>query len=495
MAENRSYSTFGATLLTVTMRWTDRAIGISSTLILARLLMPEDFGIIAMASLAIAFADVVLAFSVHVALIQNQQATQAHYDTAWTLRLLQTIASMLVLILIAPLAADYFEEARLQLVLQLLSLTLLLAGLENIGIIDFQKHMQFGAEFRFRFLRRIITFAITVTVAVWLRSYWALVIGTLAGKAIGVVLSYWVHPMRPRISFEKFREIFHVSKWMMVNRIGVYFQKNLHKILIGRWSPTGTMGAYTLADEISSMPTGELLAPINRALFPSFAKVKDDPARLKEIFLLAQGVQTLIAVPAAAGLAVIAQEAVPILLGDNWDATIPFIQVLALVNIAQALTTSGVWVLIVIGRVRTSALFGWVQVALFAVLALTVFYESEAINIAWLRLLVGGTGLWLLLWLLVRGFPLLRAREVVANSFRPLLAAAVMALCVTYMATQLAVSIILALVLKVAVGAIVYTASIAALWRLAGRPPGAESYVLGKASSLIAAWRRNRKFR
>jgi lipopolysaccharide exporter len=372
---------------------------------------------------------------------------------------------------------------------------LLFAGLENIGIIDFQKHMQFGAELRFRFLRRIITFAITVTAAVWLRSYWALVIGTLAGRAIGVVLSYWVHPMRPRISFEKFREIFHVSKWMMINRIGVYFQKNLHKILIGRWSPTGTMGAYTLADEISSMPTGELLAPVNRALFPSFAKVKDDPARLKEIFLLAQGVQTLIAVPAAAGLAVIAQEAVPILLGDNWDATIPFIQVLALVNIAQALTTSGRWVLIVIGRVRTSALFGWVQVALFAVLALTVFYESEAINIAWLRLLVGGTGLWLLLWLLVRGFPLLRAREVVANSIRPLLAAAIMALCVTYMATQLAVSIILALVLKVAVGAIVYTASIVALWRLAGRPPGAESYVLGKASSLVAAWRRNRTIR
>jgi O-antigen/teichoic acid export membrane protein len=255
------------------------------------------------------------------------------------------------------------------------------------------------------------------------------------------------------------------------------------------------MGAYTLADEISSMPTGELLAPINRALFPSFAKVKDDPARLKEIFLLAQGVQTLIAVPAAAGLAVIAQEAVPILLGDNWDATIPFIQVLALVNIAQALTTSGVYVLIVIGQVRTSALFGWVKVALFAVLALTVFYESEAINIAWLRLLVGGTGLWLLLWLLVRGFPLLRAREVVANTIRPLLAAAVMALCVTYLATQLAVSIILALVLKVAVGAIVYTASIAALWRLAGRPPGAESYVLGKASSLIAAWRLNRTIR
>ena len=129
MPENRSYSIFGATLLTVAMRWTDRAIGLVSTLILARLLVPEDFGIIAMASLAIAFADVVLAFSVHVALIQNQQATQAHYDTAWTLRLLQTSVSMLVLILIAPLAADYFEDARLQLVLQLLSLTLLLAGL------------------------------------------------------------------------------------------------------------------------------------------------------------------------------------------------------------------------------------------------------------------------------------------------------------------------------------------------------------------------------
>lgn len=490
MRENRSYSTFGATLLAVAMRWIDRAIGVASTLVLARLLVPEDFGIIAMASLAIALADAVLAFSVHVALIQNQKATQAHYDTAWTLRLLQTSASMLVLILIAPLAADYFEEARLQLVLQLLSLSLLLAGLENIGIIDFQKHMQFGAELRFRFLRRIISFSITVTAALWLRSYWALVIGTLAGQSIGVVLSYWLHPMRPRISFEKFREIFQVSQWMMVNSIGVYFQKNLHKILVGRWSSTGTMGAYTLADEISAMPTGELLAPINRALFPSFAKVKDNPARLKELFLLAQGVQTLIAVPAAAGLAVVAQEAVPILLGDKWNAAIPFVQILALVNISQALSTSGRWVLVVIGQVRTSALYGWAQVALFTVLALTAFSGSEAINIAWLRLFVGATGLWLLLWLLVRGFPLLRAREVIANSVRPLLAAAIMALSLTYMGTVLAVSIGFTLVLKVLAGAIVYTASIAAFWWLAGRPPGAESYVVKKASDLIGAWRR-----
>ncbi len=488
-SKNRTYSTFGATLLTVSMSWTDRALGIVSILILARLLMPEDYGIVAMATLAVGLADVLLGFSVHVALIQNQNATQEHYDSAWTLRLLQTVVSMLILLLLAPVVADYFNDARVESVMRWLSLSVLLAGFENIGVVNFQKHMQFGAEFRFRFLRRIIGFTATLIAALILRDYWALVIGTLTGTVSGVVLSYIFHPMRPRIGFKKFGEIFHVSQWMLVNRIGTYFQRKLHRILVGQWSSTATMGAYTLADEISSLPAGELLAPINRALFPSFAKTKDDMTKLKKLFLLAQGVQTMVAVPIASGLALVATEAVPVLLGDKWDAAIAFIQVLALVNIVQALTTSGRWVLIVVGRVRASALFGWAQVVLFALIALTFLYGESAISLAILRLTVAGVGLWILLWMLVAWIPTLRPTEVIANSIRPLLAASAMALALTYLSPLLTWPEAAILICKIAVGGFVYITTIGLLWWLAGRPRGAESYALEKAAEIAGKLR------
>jgi lipopolysaccharide exporter len=475
------------TAVVVAMRWTDRLIGLVSTLILARLLTPEDFGIIAMASLAVALADVLLDFGVNVALIQNRDATQAHYDTAWTLRLLQTSAATMILVLSAPLAAAYFQDARVQTVLQVLPFSLMLAGFENIGIVTFQKHMRFGAEFRFLFLRRMAGFLTTILLAWLLRSYWALVIGTLVGRTVGVGLSYWLHPMRPRFSFEKFREIFSVSQWMLVRSIGIYLHQNLHKILVGRWTQATTMGAYSLADQISGMPSGELLAPLNRVLFPAFAAAKDDLPQLRRIFLLAQSVQTLVAIPAAAGLALIAYDIVLLLLGEKWLIAVPFIEILALVNIVQALTTSGGYVLIVLGKIRITAISIWINVLVFGGLAYTVIPGNEALEIAWLRLIIVTAGVWLSCWLLIKTIPGLRFRDFVRSSIRPLLGAAAMAAVLSDRFNYFELPLAALVALKIGLGAVTYVATVLSLWWLAGHPPGAEAYFLKKCRG---AWGR-----
>lgn len=482
----RSQTILQGTALTVAMRWTDRLIGVISTLILARLLVPEDFGIIAMASLAIGLADVMLDLGVNVALIQNRHATQAHFNTAWTLRLAQTSLATLLVLAAAPFAAEYFKNERIEPVLQVLAFSLLISGFENIGIVALQKEMQFGAEFRFMFLRRIAGFLVTVCAAWIMQSYWALVIGTLAGRTVGVILSYAMHPMRPRLSLDRFRDIFSVSQWMLARSIGAYLQGNLHRLLVGRWSPAATMGAYTLADEIAAMPSGELLSPLNRVLFPAFAAAKEDPSELKRLFLLAQGLQTLIAIPAAVGLALVADEAVRLLLGEKWLLAVPFLQVLALMNIAQALTTSSGYVLIVLGRVKSSVISMWLMIMLFATLALTVFAGAEALTIAWLRLGVGACGgIWISFWLLVRALPGLRYRDLFNTSVRPLLGAAVMALVLVFASPHLQMPLALVFGTKILLGAASYIGVIFVLWRLAGRLEGAETYLLKALRTLL----------
>jgi len=467
----------------VAMRWTDRLIGIISTLILARLLTPADFGVIAMASIAIALADVLLDLGVNVALIQNSHATHAHYNTAWTLRLLQTSTATLILVLSAPLAAAYFQDARVEKVLQVLPFSLMIAGFENIGIVTYQKHMQFGAEFRFLFLRRMAGFITTILLAWLLQSYWAMVFGALAGRTVGVGLSYWLHPMRPRLSLEKFQEIFSISQWMLLRSIGNYLHQNLHKILVGRWTQATTMGAYSLADDISGMPSGELLAPLNRVLFPAFAAAKQDLLELKRLFLLAQSVQTLVAIPAAAGLALVAHEVVLLLLGEKWMLAVPFIQILALVNIVQSLTTSGGYVLIVLGKIGISVIGIWIRVVVFCILALTVISGNDALEIAWLRLFVVAIGVWLSFWLLVRTLPGLRFREIVRSSIRPLLGAAAMAAVLSSGMSDFDLPLGALVALKISLGAVTYAATVLGLWWMAGRPSGAESYLLQKCST------------
>jgi len=479
MAQNRVYSTVGSSLLTVSMRWTDRAIGITSTLILARLLAPADFGIVAMGSLVTGLADTLFNFSVNVALIRDPDVTQEHYDSAWTIGLLQAVASALVLVIAAPLAADYFADARVTAVVRALAISVLLIGLQNVGMVQFQKNMQFGAEFRLLFLKRVVGFAAVVIAAATLRTYWALVIGTLVASATGTLLTYAMHPMRPRLSFKRFHEIFGVSQWMLVANIGEYLRVTLHKMLVGRWSSPSIMGAYSLADEISSLPSGELLAPIGRALFPAFASVKHDLSALKEKFLLAQGIQTAIAVPAAVGLAVVAGHAVPVLLGEKWESAVPFVQILALANIVQALCASPNYALIVVGAFKATVLFVWTQVLFFAALAVTLFIGSDAVTIASLRLGVAVVALWVLFWLVMRSIPALRVADLLVSTWRPLVSAAAMAAVVLWLSAHIDLRPTAALLVEVLVGAAVYAVGVIALWALAGRPRGAESYVFG----------------
>jgi lipopolysaccharide exporter len=477
------------TVLTVAMRWTDRLIGLISTLILARLLAPDDIGVIAMATLVIALADVLFDLGVNVALIRNRDATQAHFDTAWTLRLIQTALSTLLLILAAPAVADYFNDARVEAVLQILAFTLLLSGLENIGVIVFHKAMQFGAEFRFLFLRRIGGFIVTIGAAWMLQSYWALVIGTLATRLIGVMLSYWMHPMRPRLGLAAFYDIFLVSQWMLVRGVGEFLHNNLHRILVGRWTSTSTMGAYTLANEISTMPSTELLAPMNRALFPALAEASANPVELKRLLLLAQGLQALIAIPAAVGLALVADEAVLVLLGAKWREAIPLLQLLALIGIAQSLTATGGYILLVLGRLAEATFIIWSQVILFAVLALLTLPGGNAIEIAMLRLIVALMGIGVAVWLLLRAFPIVTLADLVEVTQRPLVGVLLMTASIVAIDILVDSPPAILLALKILTGLAVYPTVILIAWYGSRCPLGAEAWmrekVLGRFKSLL----------
>ncbi len=470
--------------LTVAMRWSDRLIGIASTLILARLLVPDDFGVIAMASLVIGLIDVLFDMGVHIALIQNRDATPAHYHTAWTLRLLQAISSMLIIIALAPLASDYFNESRLTVVLQVLSIGLVLAALENMGVISFQKEMRFGLDFRFIFSKRLAGFVVTIVAAFLLKSYWALVIGALSGRVVGIVLSYSLHPMRPRFTLEKFRDIFAVSQWMLLKVVANYLNANLHQFFVGDRSSATTMGGYSLANQISAMPGTELLTPINRVLFPAFVQAKHDMSELKRVFLLAQGVQTLVAIPFSVGLALLAREAVFILLGAPWLFIVPFVQVLALANIAQAISTSGDYVLFTLGEFGRQTMLTVFTLLTFIAGALLLIPNGDAQQIATLRLACILVGLVCSVWLLLRSFKIVRLADIAGAVYRPIVASALMALAIHAIDTVVTTNIWLSMALKVTVGGLVYLVCVVALWHAGGRRAGSEQYILDKLRGL-----------
>lgn len=470
-------------MITIAMRWTDRLVGFLSTLILARLLVPDDFGVIAMASVVVGLIDVFLDLGVSIALIRNKEATSDHYNTAWTLRLIQSSAGAIVVFFSSELAVAYFREPRIGPVLQVMSIGLVLVGLENIGVITFQKEMRFGMDFRLAFIKRISAFIVTIIVALTMRSYWALVVGALVGRSLGVLMSYQMHPMRPRLSLVKMREIFSISQWMLLNSIGNYINHNLHNIMVGRSASASIMGGYTLACEISAMPTTEVLAPLNRVLFPALVQAKHDLLELKRVFLLAQSVQSLVGIPAGIGLALVANEAVLILLGEKWFFVVPYVQILALANVVESITTSSGYLMITLNNIRRAVLINWTKVILFVTMVIFFLPATQVvISIAWIRVIAMCSGLFLSFWMLSRVLSNINLLDIARSILRPVLATVVMSLVLFLIDKFIYLSLFYALMIKIVVGLICYSTTILFLWWFAKKPDGAESYLLEKFS-------------
>lgn len=477
------------------MRWIDRLIGLISTLILARLLVPEDFGIVAMASIVVGLVDTLLDLGVGSALIQNRNAGRDDFDTAWTLRLAQGALAAIALWLAAPLAAGMFHDPRLVDVIRAMALTVILGGFENIGIVAFQKNMEFGRDFRFFFCRRLSGFVVTIALAFSLHSYWAMVVGALVGRTAGVLLSYILHDYRPRFSVAKLGAMWSFSQWILVRNLGAYGLLQLDKFLIGRRTDAATMGAYSLADEISSMPTTELLAPLGRVLFPLFVRVADDVALLRQAFCKAIGLQTLFALPAGVGLALVARDAVPLLLGDQWLLAIPLVQTLALISVFTALSHASSYVLLALGKVWFQAVLAWGQLGLLACLALLFFPDVGAQGIASIRLATAALGFCMFIALVLYYVHSIRLLDIVANIWRPICSTGIMALALFFLPRLVQLGHWPQFLLLVVGGATVYVVFTLFLWRISGCGDGAESYLLDllKIKDRLMRWMRATK--
>ena len=482
MFGKKSRSIAGGAVIMIMMRWVDRLIGIVSTLILARLLVPDDFGIVAMASLVVGFIDIIFDLGVNVAVIQRKNPDQAFYNTAWTLRILQSACVASLLVILAPFAADYYNDARVTNAIRLMALSVFVVSFENIGIVTFQKELDFVADAKFTLSKRLVGFFVTIVMTLILDSYWGMIIGALCGRSFSTVLSYVVHPMRPSLSLFHFKDIFSISQWVLVKNISQYLDRSLHIILVGGTSKTHITGGYTLASEISDVPGTDLLAPINRVLFPAFAQVKDDRTQLTKLLLMAQSIQVMITFPACIGFVLTAREIVPVALGEKWLFIVPFIQVLALSNIIQSISSSANYVLTVIGQIRVLAISSWVQIIVFGIGVAIFQSQLDAELIAKIRFAAIALTFSLSYYILTRFIPTLSILQMLRGIIRPALGCAAMIAALLAIDNAIVLPAALMLALKVAVGGVSYSAVVLMLWHVSGRPEGAERYLIDKIS-------------
>jgi len=185
------------------LRQADRLIGLISITILARLLLPEDFGLVVYATTFMAILEIFFQFGFETVLIRDQDAGRDSYDTAWTLEVIKGILLAGLMAAGAHQISLFFDEPALQVVVFYLATIPFMNGLKNIGIVDFQKKMEFDKEFIYRFSVRVVSAIVTVILAFRLRSHWALVYGMILSSALSLVLSYVMSGYRPTFCLTK----------------------------------------------------------------------------------------------------------------------------------------------------------------------------------------------------------------------------------------------------------------------------------------------------
>jgi len=466
------------------VRWAMRLIGLVSTIILARLLAPEDFGLIAMVMLTYGLLETISYAGVDLALMRPGITTRDYYDTAWTVQILQGTFTCLCLMAAAPLVAAYFNEPRALAVMLLIAPRAVIESFGNIGVVAFRKDLDFAKEFRFTLYNKLLNFVVVVGAALWLQNYWALVIGGLVAAVAGVALSYLMHPYRPRLALSRVREIWSFSQWLMISRIGSFLNRKCDEFVVGGFAGTAAMGTYHVANELATLPTSEVVMPIRRAMFPTLAKLGDQKKEFAAAVLSSFSAVAAICLFLSACLLVTAPEVVALVLGPKWTEAVPLMKWMAVFGGFTALVLVLEMPLWVAGRTDVSAGQTWFELALILPATLLAVQDFGAEGAAAARAGVAVLMVPIMMALTARwgSVPFLGLLGAV---WRPLVAAVVMVLVVLALPLPPAWPAIVLLAVKGASCALFYLSTLLLLWLVAGRPSGLETTAWGLARGLL----------
>jgi PST family polysaccharide transporter len=460
--------------------WLGRLLGLVNTLVIARLLAPDDFGVFA---IGLVFMQILLGFTdvgLSQAVVRFRDASRADMDTLFTLSLLRGGLCAAVMIVAAPYAVAIYDDARLLGVFAGLAGVPLLTGLVNPRFYEFERRSDFRAEFVLTLANKVVSVAVSIGVAVALRSYWAIVAGLLAGGVTQVVISYALRPELPRLTLSSFRRVFGFTGWITLVAVFAALNNKLDAMIFGRIVGEAGAGQLYVGEQLAELPTRDLATPLARAIYPGLSALQDEPGAMRTAYL--QGIEVLgaVALPAAIGFAVVAEHAVPVLLGHRWDGAVPVIQVIGpvlglqclfMTTQAYAMARGLTW--IVCARealffcVRTpivvlALLQGGFEAGVHAIAACGLFHVALNMG-AYARL--SGDAFW----------------RPLAAAWRSLLACGALAATVLWAkASGFAPGGgPFDLAALVGLGGTAYLAAHAALWLASGRPDGVESSVIG----------------
>lgn len=455
-----------------------------SMIVLARLLTPSDFGIVALGMTVLAIINAVTEMSLSQALIHHKNPQENHFHTAWTLGAARGFILALLMCGLAKPLVWLYTEPRLELVIYALAFSVFISGLGNPRRIMLAKELIFWQEFFLIVAQRLTTVVISIAVALIWQNYWALIVGTVIGQAVGSALSYLILPFRPKVMWQHTKELWSFSVWLTLGQAINTINWRFDQLLVGGVLGRAALGHYSVGDNLAQMPTREATAPLQQTLFPALAKIADEPHRLRHAYQRAQALITYLALPIGVGFALVAEPVVIAFLGEKWLPAVPVIQALSSVFALQTLGSMVQPLGMAMGY--TKLLFKrdlqMFFVRLPIIIAGTVLYGLPGLIYA--RVGTGLIGALVNMFLIKKMTDLTVAAQLLVN-LRTLFATCIMVIAALGIQAWLATTLgagkstqVVQILATIGLGALAYVIASGSLWLMLKRPEGPEREVI-----------------
>lgn len=344
-------------------KWLNRSIGLISTLCLVRILEPNDFGIVALASIVLAFFVMISDAGTSKYLIKAKACTDEMLNSAWSLNIALKVACSLIVAVLAHQLAIYMNEPALSDVLLISCLIPVISSLKNVGLVIYERELNYKPLTQLSVTVKIAIVPITLFFAFYLQNYWALVIGLIVSEVMTVAGSYRMHPYRPRWSMSLWSEQWSFSKWHLLSMTTGYVRSRIDAVLLGRYLTSGDVGIYRVSQEFAWLPFTELIAPATNSMYSGLTQVRDDKTELHNSILRYLAISYLLVVPSVFGIYALSELFTVVVLGNKWAEASPVIGLLAILMLSMPLNISLQSVLTNLSKVKYLIVLDTIMIA------------------------------------------------------------------------------------------------------------------------------------
>jgi O-antigen/teichoic acid export membrane protein len=320
----------------VSSRLGGRLIDLVTILILARTLTPADFGLTALAMTLISVVDTVLEVPLIQALTRLKDINKQHLDTAFTLGILRGLLLALIVLAAAWPFAIVYDDSRLLPLVASLAIGPIARGLLSPSMSRFIRQMSFRQSFIAEFSGKVIASIFAVSLVYLGAGYWAIAASSITSSVATVLISYIIAPYRPAFSLTKFRDFSTFLGWFSMAQVVSAVSWQFDRAMLGFYATKADLGQYTMASDLSVLPTQSLIGPAMQPVMAAFARINGDPERLRSAYLKASRFTMMLAVPTCLGISLTSDLIVDLLLGPKWSQAQIYLEWLAVATILSA---------------------------------------------------------------------------------------------------------------------------------------------------------------